>query len=67
MKRRQAIKYVATLLGGTFSAPTLLAMNNWTIGVPRPTLFGGFKLSDKVRCGGKNESQQAKSPIRNST
>lgn len=49
MKRRQAIKYVATLLGGTFSAPTLLAMNNWTIGAPRPTLFGGFKLSDIER------------------
>lgn len=29
MNRRNSIKYVATLLGGVFSAPTLLAMNRW--------------------------------------
>ena len=29
MKRREAIKYTAALLGGAFSAPTLLAMNRW--------------------------------------
>jgi hypothetical protein len=29
MKRREAIKYTAALLGGVFSAPTLLAMNRW--------------------------------------
>ncbi|WP_310589456.1 gluconate 2-dehydrogenase subunit 3 family protein [Dyadobacter linearis] len=29
MNRREAIQRVALLIGGTFSAPTLLAMENW--------------------------------------
>ena len=29
MKRREVIKNVALMLGGAFSAPTVMAMNNW--------------------------------------
>jgi Gluconate 2-dehydrogenase subunit 3 len=50
MVRRQAIKYVATLLGGAFSAPTLLAMGNWDMGNPTSeSSFSNFKLSDTER------------------
>jgi hypothetical protein len=31
MKRREVIKNVALMLGGSFSAPTLMAMDNWEL------------------------------------
>jgi Gluconate 2-dehydrogenase subunit 3 len=49
MKRRQAISYVATLLGGAFSAPTLLAINHQQ---PKHTDLlraAAFKLTDIER------------------
>lgn len=49
MERRQAIKYVATLLGGAFSAPTLLAMDRWESNSAQKMLFGTFQLSDIER------------------
>jgi Gluconate 2-dehydrogenase subunit 3 len=49
MKRREAIKYVATLLGGAFSAPTLLAMNNRESGFFPKNAFAAFKLSEVER------------------
>jgi hypothetical protein len=49
MQRRQAIKYVATLLGGAISAPTLLALDVKK-GFNMPHLaVGAFTLSDIER------------------
>ncbi|NJN33129.1 MAG: gluconate 2-dehydrogenase subunit 3 family protein [Saprospiraceae bacterium] len=49
MNRRQAIKYVATLLGGAYSAPTLLAMERRAKYSPKNSVEIGFILSDLER------------------
>ncbi len=49
MDRRQAIKYVATLLGGTLSAPTLLAMGSNAAALPNKTVATAFVLTDLER------------------
>jgi Gluconate 2-dehydrogenase subunit 3 len=48
MNRRDAIKKAALLLGGAFSAPTLMAMSRWE---QAPTTIGGsdFSLTDMQR------------------
>jgi hypothetical protein len=48
MNRRDAIKKTALLLGGAFSAPTLMAMSRWE---QAPTAIGGldFNLTDMQR------------------
>lgn len=46
MNRREVIKNVALILGGTFSAPTLMAMNHWE-NVTKPNTNGvAFSLSE---------------------
>ncbi|MCF2443765.1 gluconate 2-dehydrogenase subunit 3 family protein [Dyadobacter sp. CY345] len=49
MKRRDAIKSVALMLGGTFSAPTLLAMNRWQNPETSLTLTADFVLTDNQK------------------
>jgi Gluconate 2-dehydrogenase subunit 3 len=46
MERREALKYVATLLGGAFSTPTLLAMNSRESGIFFNDSLSPFKLSE---------------------
>ncbi|MEI7585545.1 gluconate 2-dehydrogenase subunit 3 family protein [Runella sp.] len=49
MNRREVIKNVALMLGGAFSAPTLMAMNHWEQATS-PTIEGAaFSLSDTHR------------------
>jgi hypothetical protein len=45
MKRREAIGYVATLLGGVFSAPTLLALERQEAGFVNKHSLAAFELS----------------------
>ncbi len=49
MKRRDAIKKVAILLGGTFSAPTLMAMSRWEQPFVQNTEGVLFNLSELQR------------------
>jgi Gluconate 2-dehydrogenase subunit 3 len=46
MNRRNAIKNASMLLGGVFSAPTLMAMNRWEQNI---TTKSDFSLSDSHR------------------
>ena len=49
MNRREVIRNVALMLGGAFSAPTLMAMNHWEEATG-PAIEGtAFKLSDTHR------------------
>ncbi|MEO6283193.1 MAG: gluconate 2-dehydrogenase subunit 3 family protein [Dyadobacter sp.] len=50
MNRRDAIQRVAFLIGGTFSAPTLLAMNHWELdpGKGRAS-FADFNVTDQQK------------------
>jgi hypothetical protein len=49
MNRREVIRNVALMLGGAFSAPTLMAMNHWEQATG-PTIEGtAFSLSDTHR------------------
>lgn len=45
MNRREVIRNVALMLGGTFSAPTLLAMNNWESATKANINSGDFSLT----------------------
>jgi hypothetical protein len=45
MNRREIIKSVALLLGGTFSAPTLMAINQWEQASPFTTTGPAFSLT----------------------
>jgi len=49
MKRRDAIRSVALMLGGTFSAPTLLAMNHWENPVAGSSTAADFVLTDNQK------------------
>jgi Gluconate 2-dehydrogenase subunit 3 len=49
MKRRDAIKHVALLLGGTLSAPTLMAMSRWEQSVLPNTEGVLFSLTEGQR------------------
>ncbi len=49
MKRRDAIKKVALLLGGTFSAPTLMALGRWEQSMAQNTEGVLFSLTDLQR------------------
>lgn len=46
MNRRTAITHVATILGGAFSAPTLLAMTRWDDHGHSESLPAGFSLTE---------------------
>ncbi|MEA5427691.1 gluconate 2-dehydrogenase subunit 3 family protein [Arcicella lustrica] len=49
MNRREVIKNVALILGGTFSAPTLMAMNHWEQGIKANTSIAAFSLTETQR------------------
>ena len=49
MKRRDAIKKVALLLGGTLSAPTLIAMGRWEQSFAQNTEGVLFSLTEAQR------------------
>ena len=49
MNRRDAIRSVALMLGGTFSAPTLLAMNHWENPVAGSSTAADFVLTDNQK------------------
>lgn len=49
MNRRTAITHVATMLGGAFSAPTLLAMKRWEDHQPSENLPAGFSLTENQK------------------
>ncbi|MFN8346956.1 MAG: gluconate 2-dehydrogenase subunit 3 family protein [Spirosomataceae bacterium] len=49
MNRREVIKNVALMLGGTFSAPTLMAMNHWEQATGPDAQGAAFSLSDTHR------------------
>ncbi|SDF13385.1 Gluconate 2-dehydrogenase subunit 3 [Dyadobacter soli] len=49
MNRRTAITHVATMLGGAFSAPTLLAMSRWEDRLPSESLPAGFSLTENQK------------------
>jgi len=49
MKRRDAIKSVALMLGGAFSAPTLLAMGRWEKGEISESSLFAFSLTDNQK------------------
>lgn len=49
MKRREALKYTATLLGGAFSAPTLLAMERQESGFLQNGSSAAFQMSESER------------------
>ena len=49
MKRRDAIRSVALMPGGTFSAPTLLAMNHWENPVAGSSTAADFVLTDNQK------------------
>ena len=46
MKRRDAIKSFAMMVGGTFSAPTLLAVGRWGHNTTEPDFLADFSLTD---------------------
>ena len=46
MKRREVIKNVALMLGGAFSAPTLMAMDNWENATKPNTNGIAFSLTE---------------------
>jgi Gluconate 2-dehydrogenase subunit 3 len=49
MNRREVIKNVALMLGGAFSAPTLMAMDNWE-NATKPNIKGAaFSLTEMQR------------------
>lgn len=49
MNRRDVIRNVAMMLGGAFSAPTLMAMNHWEHSTTPEALGEAFSLSDMQR------------------
>ncbi|MCF0072178.1 gluconate 2-dehydrogenase subunit 3 family protein [Dyadobacter sp. CY261] len=49
MNRRTAITHVATMLGGAFSAPTLLAMKRWEGRVPAEGFPAEFTLTENQK------------------
>ncbi|WAC14725.1 gluconate 2-dehydrogenase subunit 3 family protein [Dyadobacter pollutisoli] len=49
MNRRDAIQRVALLLGGTFSAPTLLAMNHWEGNAGKSASAIDFNVTDQQK------------------
>ena len=49
MKRRDAIKSVALMLGGAFSAPTILAMGRWEKGEISESSLFAFSLTDNQK------------------
>ncbi len=49
MNRRTAITQVAAMLGGAFSAPTLLAMKRWEASVPPESFPGEFMLTENQK------------------
>lgn len=49
MNRRTAITQVAAMLGGAFSAPTLLAMSRWEDRVPSEILPAEFVLTENQK------------------
>ncbi|OJV21416.1 MAG: hypothetical protein BGO21_10170 [Dyadobacter sp. 50-39] len=49
MNRRTAITHVAAMLGGAFSAPTLLAMKRWEDRLPSGSFPAGFTLTENQR------------------
>lgn len=49
MNRRDAIKKVAIMLGGAFSAPTLLAMEQWEMGSTGTLFNPSFNLTESQK------------------
>jgi len=49
MNRRDALRNAAFLLGGAFSAPTLLAMNHWETGSTEKASPLDFKVTDSQK------------------
>lgn len=49
MNRRNAITHVAALLGGAFSAPTLLAMQRWEDGAPAVRVPAELSLTENQK------------------
>ena len=49
MNRRDALRNVAVMLGGAFSAPTLLAMNYRENGIPDKAFVSDFTLTDNQK------------------
>ena len=49
MNRRDAIKKVAILLGGTLSAPTLMAMSHWEQSISNNPIGLNFSLTELQR------------------
>ncbi|MDQ6479155.1 gluconate 2-dehydrogenase subunit 3 family protein [Dyadobacter sp. LHD-138] len=49
MNRRDAIKSVAFMMGGTFSAPTLLAMNHWESNAATKASIADFTLTENQK------------------
>ncbi|GAA4436346.1 gluconate 2-dehydrogenase subunit 3 family protein [Ravibacter arvi] len=49
MNRRNALTHVAALLGGAFSAPTLLAMKRWEDHIPGESSPPGFTLTENQK------------------
>lgn len=49
MNRRTAITHVAALIGGAFSAPTLLAMQRWETGISSETFPAELTLTENQK------------------
>lgn len=49
MNRRTAITHVAAMLGGAFSAPTLLAMERWRSRTPSGSFLAEFSLTENQK------------------
>lgn len=49
MNRRTAITHVAAMLGGAFSAPTLLAMERWRSRTPSESFLAEFSLTENQK------------------
>lgn len=49
MNRRTAITHVAAMLGGAFSAPTLLAMERWESSTPSESFLAEFSLTENQK------------------
>lgn len=49
MNRRDAIKSVAFMMGGTFSAPTLLAMDHWESNAATKASIADFTLTENQK------------------
>ena len=49
MNRRTAITHVAAMLGGAFSAPTLLAMERWESRTPSESFLAEFSLTENQK------------------